>query len=246
VSDLDPSTRSFLDKALAEEQPSRARLSRLESDFERRVGVAAFAATVGLTSTAGAASAGAGLGLWGKVVIGLAIVGTVGGSGAWIARTHGRHAKVAAAPAPSVVAQPVTSASQADVPNVTPPDPIASLAIANSDPPPAPAKNTVSRRVGTRASASHSASQPALLEELRLIGQAHAALNAGDPSGALAVLGEHAARFPKGQLASDRENLRVLAGCMLGDAQAKRRAETLVNVNPSSAISKRMRDACKL
>jgi outer membrane protein assembly factor BamD (BamD/ComL family) len=65
-----------------------------------------------------------------------------------------------------------------------------------------------------------------LAAETRLLAQAQSKLNEGAAAPALALLDQHRAEFPHGELVPEREAARVLALCALGrtaDAKAARR-----------------------
>jgi RNA polymerase sigma-70 factor, ECF subfamily len=65
-----------------------------------------------------------------------------------------------------------------------------------------------------------------LSQELELMGRARAALREADPARALALLDEHARRFPSGTLAQERERSRLTALC---EAGLESEAEALAN-----------------
>ena len=82
-----------------------------------------------------------------------------------------------------------------------------------------------------------------LAEETTLLRQADRALRAGNPSGALDLLDQHAARFPKGVLSAERNGERMIARCQLGQVNAGAR-DAYLSAHPQSALSARIRDAC--
>ena len=85
----------------------------------------------------------------------------------------------------------------------------------------------------------------ALAEETRLLRAADAATRAGDPSRALALLEEHARRFPGGVLGEERDAERVLALCAAGrTADARAAAQRFLSARPSSALAGRVRSSC--
>ena len=61
-------------------------------------------------------------------------------------------------------------------------------------------------------------SEDTLAEELALMNTARAAVAQGDPTRALEALDRHAARFPHGALASERDVVRVSALCAAGQS----------------------------
>jgi hypothetical protein len=84
-----------------------------------------------------------------------------------------------------------------------------------------------------------------MAEELRLLRESRRALDQGDGRAALALVQTHARRFPRGQLAEEREATRVLALCASGDAVAARRAgESFASRYPQSPQLPRVRRSC--
>jgi outer membrane protein assembly factor BamD (BamD/ComL family) len=84
-----------------------------------------------------------------------------------------------------------------------------------------------------------------LAEELKLVTAAQAALDSGRHDDALALLQQHARRFPHGALAEEREAARVEALCGLGrEHEAIRLADRFVIEFPGSPRSSRIRAAC--
>lgn len=79
-------------------------------------------------------------------------------------------------------------------------------------------------------------------EELRLIAAAKRELELGKSSLSMAWLAEHAARFPKGVFATDREALRVLVRC--GEHRDPTLAQRFATTHPSSPILERLQRAC--
>ncbi|HVI00163.1 MAG TPA: hypothetical protein VM869_15710 [Enhygromyxa sp.] len=81
-----------------------------------------------------------------------------------------------------------------------------------------------------------------LAAELALLEAAHAAR---DPAVALRELERHLAQFPRGELADERELLRVETLCRLDrHADARALSERLLLERPSSALRRRLASAC--
>lgn len=78
--------------------------------------------------------------------------------------------------------------------------------------------------------------------ELRLINAAKVQLDAGRPHLAKVWLDEHAARYPTGVFATEREAVRVLAAC--AEQRDPLLAERFVNAHPTSALRDRLTRAC--
>lgn len=81
-----------------------------------------------------------------------------------------------------------------------------------------------------------------LAAEFALLETAHAA---GDPAAALAALERHRKQFPDGQLADEREVMRVEVLCTLGrDEAAREVADRFLATRPSSPLRPRVRATC--
>jgi RNA polymerase sigma-70 factor (ECF subfamily) len=84
-----------------------------------------------------------------------------------------------------------------------------------------------------------------LAEETRLLHAAQRELSQKNTSAALALLDEHASRFPGGALAEERTAGRVLALCDLGrTAEARLAADAFVRRSPQSPLVPRLRGSC--
>lgn len=85
-----------------------------------------------------------------------------------------------------------------------------------------------------------SVSEDTLAVEAKLLNQAHAAMPA-DPRKALAIAGEHAKRYPRGQLAAERELIVIQALVKLGRThEAEARGRALRKSSPSSIYGERL------
>jgi RNA polymerase sigma-70 factor, ECF subfamily len=105
----------------------------------------------------------------------------------------------------------------------------------------------VQRPVAARSLAPAPTTAPAdtLVEETRLIGEARRALAKGDAREALALLDEHATKYPKGTMTVDARALRVRSLCAIGRTDDARAAATaLADEYPSSPSAVGVRDAC--
>jgi hypothetical protein len=235
MSDLDSGAIALLRSARQESAMPAAKADRLEADFAKRVGAAALATTVVVGGASGAAASTASLGLTTKIALAVALAAGIGTTGAWI--HHERAARQAAAQAASVetVTAPVAA---------TPTSSPISTPTATATPSPTPTLTATPTVTPTTARTPRAASTPSLENELALIGDAQAALNAGDANKALAILKEHKTRFPRGQLAQERDGMQILARCANGSAGAKAQADAFVRAKPDSALAKRIRQAC--
>ncbi|WP_437509511.1 hypothetical protein [Sorangium sp. So ce1099] len=151
----------------------------------------------------------------------------------------------AAEPAPRAAASPAPHAA-ASITNMAPAPP--GTGLARQVPSPAPAVTAVPAAgpLPREPSSEQVAPPPAaptfvLSDELRLIDAARAALARGDAPLALRLTAEHAARFPGGSLAIERDVLRVDALVAGGHiAEAASRACAFAARSPRSAQAPRM------
>lgn len=201
-----------------EDDALRARVLR---GIETSVAFAALAeAGAQGAGAASGASTGAAVGIGAKtaIVVGLVAFGVGVGVGEW----HGRSATEAQSSSPVVdVRPPATAVAPAPTMPAAAPDAgsvdFRALPVAPSptvSPAPAP-------------TASNGASPPVgdvLAQEQALVDTARAALARGRAIDALRAADEHAARFPAGKLAEERENLAIQALAFAGrrdEAQAR-------------------------
>jgi hypothetical protein len=95
----------------------------------------------------------------------------------------------------------------------------------------------------TVASAPAPTERSALAEETRLLREADRALRAGNAETALALVDEHATRFPDGVLAPERSAERLIALCQSGKSDAAAAARFLAG-RASSPLAARVKQAC--
>jgi hypothetical protein len=127
------------------------------------------------------------------------------------------------APAPVESPAPVVSAA---------PEPLASAAPSS--------KRAAAPSVRSNASTAHE-----LEEEAALLHQAQAAWRAGQSAVALELANEHAQRFPRSQLSNERDVLRVLSLCKLGQVDsAKRVGARLLRSAKGSPWYQSVADSC--
>jgi hypothetical protein len=81
------------------------------------------------------------------------------------------------------------------------------------------AEPVLPQKSGT-AVAPHAPKADELMEEAALLHQAQSAWRAGQSAEALKLANQHAQRFPRSQLANERDVLRVLSLCKLGQKSA--------------------------
>jgi hypothetical protein len=82
-----------------------------------------------------------------------------------------------------------------------------------------------------------------LARETSLLRDADQALRAGNAARALSLLDEHAARYPRGALAPERNAERVIARCKLGQIDTKS-AQNYLASHANSPFAARIQDAC--
>jgi hypothetical protein len=250
MSDLGPEARALIDATRDADVPGRRAKDRVKRRVLARVAAVALAASGSTASTTTAASVGAGAGaaLTAKTaLVGLAMSALIaGGVATGVVATRGP-------------LRPTTSAtSSASVP-AAPQVPVADLASASAPPaaedpePPAPAAPAaLARAVSPRAVATAAESHPSaraetLEQELPLLASAQAALRSGDTDQALALLAEHARRFPQGALLEERRAAHALAMCRRGrEAAAVAEGAAFVRDAPSSPLADRVRESCGL
>jgi hypothetical protein len=85
---------------------------------------------------------------------------------------------------------------------------------------------------------------PDLAAEAELLAQARAALDAGDPDGALRLTARHAAEHPAGQLAIERDAVAVLAACAGRRPTAGQGARRFLDAHPRQAAAASVRSRC--
>ena len=81
--------------------------------------------------------------------------------------------------------------------------------------------------------------------ETRRLGEAHGALQRGDPQRALEMLDEQSAAYEDGQLQAERAAARILVLCKLGRVEeANAAAARFLRANPRSPLLDRIRSGC--
>lgn len=129
--------------------------------------------------------------------------------------------------------------------NAVPPDETPRAAPINEPAGKASPEAVSERAVTERPRAVPSTAAASLAEETRLLQAAQRELAQKRTAAALALLDEHAAKFPRGALAEERAGARVLALCDLGRAaEARNAAEAFVRASPQSPLVPRLRASC--
>jgi hypothetical protein len=253
VSDLDPTLNAILEAARPELGPTSSQRARMRADFGQRVPPDVLAATMptakvavaagvaGVVAGTGTGAAAPAAGGIAKALAILSLLGATGGIG------YAIHASKKPSPSATSTSTALPAAAVPDDPQPPPADtavltPSTSTALAQDTKPAHLARRLTPHVCASSTSAATSAND--LADELALVSRAQAALAASDPTAALALLDAHAARYPKGQLTEEREALRVICGCSLGNATARRKADQLLKRHPESPLAARIRKAC--
>ncbi|HVR20495.1 MAG TPA: hypothetical protein VMS65_12380 [Polyangiaceae bacterium] len=156
-----------------------------------------------------------------------------------------RQAETSRASAPISALAPV-SPKLAERPNESPRAPTAPSA-ADEAVPAAPSLPAPAERRAADVPGAVPTGAASLAEETRLLQAAQRELARKNTSVALALLDEHATRFPRGALAQERSAARVLALCDLGrSGDARRAAQAFIRSAPQSPLVPRLRASCAL
>jgi hypothetical protein len=255
MSELSQEARALVDSVSKLDDPSPEDRARVKQRVALSLGAAAFAA-VAVTQVA----AGAGPGVLGTVKAGLwgttgklALCASVLGGALALGWPGGQTAS-----RPAGVPRQPAGVNRPEQEQVAAPAP--SDALAQRAAPPAPElappvlRERVAQKPGHAASAAarepvppaHTADRRNTLAlELSLLGDAQAALRAGQPERALALAREHQARFPAGVLREERLGIETLAECVLGRKEPAR-AQAFLRSAPESPLAARVRKACGL
>lgn len=240
---LTPELQSLLAGERDAGGPDAGVRNRVSRRLAQTLGVTLAAAGASSAATSGAQTvlpkALVGKSLAAKLLI-AALVGGVGVGGVvtTVKLMQYRHAAksapaplVAPAPSPPVVAPPAVAPPAVAAPAVLPPPTIAAPSLAA----PAPSPPTELPRPAHAAPPHHAAHHADLAAERALLTDARAAVQASDATRALALLDNHARRFAHGQLAEERDALRVGALWLAGDHDAARRhADEFARRHPDS------------
>ncbi len=243
MSPLSPRTQSLLRAGRTARDPSPEQLSRVRRSLLTKI--AAGGAAAGVGSGAASASAASGVGLTGKVVVGMLLLAAGGVGGFYWVSSVGPREPLHAG-----------QASRRDAPAAA-----IDLALAppqESEAPPGthvpspPTEPAVAPRLAPRAAPglpapSSSSPSDALLDEARLLGDAQRQLGAGRGAQALATLRDYDQRFPNGTLRAEAEAARVFALCQTRRGpEARATATRFLRRYPTSPAVSRVRQACSL
>lgn len=256
MNELSQDARALIDSVSGLDEPSRADKHRVRERLAAQLGVAAFASAsfappplsasqapgAGATTAAGLAKKSFWAAHAGKLLIAVGLV-----SAGTFAALQGRtaHERVpssqgAASDAPSAVADaPSEAAPAADVAPAVRAEESAVAKPESVEPAAAPARV---KRVAPRAAERTS---DTLSRELQLLGQAQAALRAGQAQRALSLAEAHQKEFPGGVMKEERLGIAALATCTLNPSDVAK-GKAFLKAAPSSPLSARVRKACGL
>jgi len=255
MSDLTPETRSLLDRARDGDNLPPARRALLETKLFTRI---AGGAALGLAAREAWAKSTGLFGPVAKGVAGLALVSSIGGGGylavhalrydAPIARTTpeappgANPPSVWSTPAEPTPVAPSRAARGSAVATETPrrardaPAAVAARERASTAPKPTEPTAPAEEAGSVRAPST-------LADETRLLWEADQAVRAGNSARALALLDEHASRYPDGALGPERAAERVVALCNMGRVDAATVRAYLVS-HPNSSLNDRIQQTC--
>jgi hypothetical protein len=222
VTDLSPETRALLELGRAGDDPSDEAVSHNRGKLALKLGAGALGAGVVASSASSAWASGKLIALCAVLLASGAAVGVYALQSPAVEAPASpakvRPEAVAKAPAPAAETEPV------------PPE---------ATPLPQAARSTPS------AAGTASVGARSIQSELELIRAAQKHLHRGDANAALALLAEHARRYPAGALSEELEASRVSALCTLGNvAGARAQAERFLRRSPSSPFAERVRASC--
>lgn len=271
---LSDEARALIDGVLKHDDPTPGDRARVRTRLAAELGAAAFA-TLALSAAGSAASAGsttlvaseagtATVSASGKAAQGTtwSLFGKLSLSGAALALAAGalwfsagesnRHETRGERVAPrEVVAPAPVSTTATDAPlDEAVAQPQANEAAATEVAPAreGPSKRNAAARKVAAVETETPAPTPApstLGQELKMLAEAQAALRAGAPERALALVVQHRASFPDGVMKEERQGIEALASCALGrDYRAQ--AEQFLRSAQSSPLAARVRKACGL
>jgi hypothetical protein len=211
VSDLNPDAQRLVDEAREARTPSAEDKRRMA--MKLALPLATGAAAGGAASAAKAAATVAiktpllsGFALKLSAIVGAGVVATALVIGGRALRTKPR-----TPPSTTSASQPAVLAPPAPSP-VAPPEAAPEPSSPPADAPPTALPRSSAAHVGKAADD--------LVQESELLHRAQTAWRAGQSAEALKLANQHAQRFPRSQLANERDVLRVLSLCKLGQTQA--------------------------
>jgi hypothetical protein len=265
MNELGPDAKRLLEMARRGDEPASQDEARIQGALMRRIGATSLAVAASLEASKALAAGTVRVSLVKGAVIAAAVGASVAVAG-WqavqivteavnstpSAVSRASHAPPRADQAVAALTRPNSSAAPAAQPAVTSKPAVAAPRASdrrNPEPeasPPAPTGPAVAGFEPLPES-THSVSSPSnsLEAETSALREVQAALRAGQPSAALALIDQQNARFPAGSLAPERAASRVLALCALGFVErAQGEAARFALQWPNSPLLGRVRSAC--
>ena len=219
TSDYGPEAREVLEAARRADDPSEQQLRRTGRVLALRLGVGAAATLTSATAWGG---------FWSKVTIALLLAGATGAGTSlwWRATASSKASGKAVAP---LAAKPSAPDSVPVFPDIA-----------------APANKPVHHATQRRLASSARATLPnGLEEETALVASANRKLDAGERSGALALLDEYDRLFPRGLLREESAATRTIVHCQLdGGRHAGAWARHFREQHARSPLLPRVEHAC--
>jgi hypothetical protein len=120
-----------------------------------------------------------------------------------------------------------------------------------ADPAPVVTRNAVPRAKRPKAiptpepiARERGAAEEQSSEQLTLLQRAERAVRAENPALALALVTEHAERYPRSVLIEERQAIELMAHCEAGTVDASERARRFLQEHPKSVYATRVRELC--
>ena len=254
---LGPEANALLEAARYGDEPTHSDRERVRAAIATRLAAGA-AAGIGVAMAAkspasalgaagGASGAGAmPAGLAAKALLAVVLAGAIGASTMMIGRAlpgPKQPASMPARPAPVAIDAPGSAEGSLNG-TASPLGPATALSEARAD-----GFRSNARAAPVNAAATSNAHAPTgtgeVAAEVRLLGEAHAAMRGGDAERALVLLEEHARRYPRGALGEERDAARIAALCALGRVgEARQAANRFLRATPLSPHAGPIRASC--
>jgi hypothetical protein len=248
MSGLGPEASALLEAARNGDEPTQVDAGRVRAAIATRLAAGLGAGAAGLGAAAAARSWAMPLVRSGAMLpVAMALVVAIDLSPRFAAQ-HGAGPATDASQnvAPAPVAAPAESASRPSVAASPPAPATSSLEALTTPAQPGAREHSAPVAVSTSASSPRSVSATRdVAAEVRLLVEAHRAIDNGDATRALVLLAEHARRYPKGALGEERDAARVRALCALGrSAEAREATERFLRTSPQSPLAGPLRASC--
>jgi hypothetical protein len=231
MTELTPEARRVLQLARAARTPSALDKRRIERRLAIGAGLSAAAASgAAVAHAAETASAAASGGMLASLKV------YVAGGALLLSAAGGGYALLSQPTAAPARPQPTAAAPQVAAKRAVPaPAPARAVTPAPAPVEPISSPSRATRRPDT------------LARELDLLHDAQRAWRARDSERTLALLDQHAKRYPRSELRLERSALRVLALCEVGrERDARKLARTLIRLAPNSPVRATIEESCAI